>query len=190
MALHRKCIREGVRQILLDATAAGARVTTNRADPMLHRSDISPSSPALAIYTLEEGSEILNDAPRIYEKTLRVGIEGFLRKANAIQLDDEAELLAHQVEDALLPRLHLGEENPVEVDTGKTQPNELEFEYTARGERLSGAFRLAISFVYRQLEDETDEALVAYLNTLGTDWHLGVPDGTPDAEDVITLPQE
>lgn len=190
MSLQRKCIHEGVRQILLDATAAEGRVTTNRADRMLARSDLQPTKPAIAIYTLEEDSDVLNDAPRIYEKTLEVAIEGFLRKAGQIQLDHEADLLVDQIERLILPKMHLGDEHPVEVDTGKSQPTRLEFEFSNTGERLAGAFRLVLSFVYRQHETEESAEFEAYLKSIDTEWQLGVPDDQVEAKDLVTVPHD
>ena len=86
----RTIIRHAVAQLLRAAgTAAGARVFTTRVDPYRR-----PELPALAVYTLDESSEVM-------ERTLQLAVEAEVAMSKNVDdvLDDlslEIELALHQ----------------------------------------------------------------------------------------------
>ena len=99
--------------IIAAATAAGARVFTNRpnplaADPSTHGGGIE--LPAVLIYTPTEDSEIFDESPRRYQRTLTMRVE-CVREVSAITaaIDDELDAFAGQVERALLRDPTLGD---------------------------------------------------------------------------------
>lgn len=192
MSLQRKCIREGVKQILLSATSAGENVTTNRADPILAQHEAY----ALAIYTLDEQSQTdVDSEPREYLKSLEVAVEGFCRHVAGSSVDDQIDLFVHEIERALLPKLHLPD-NPVEIYWGAlggipaTEPDRLEVAYSVQGERLAGVFRLVVRFGYIQVEPEVEGPYIDYLREVGAEWQLAPPDAVAEATDLTDVPQE
>ena len=92
----RTIIRHAVATLLRGAnTAAGARVFTTRVDPYRR-----PELPALAVYTLDESSEVIEgSSPRELKRTLQLAVEAEV--AMAKNVDDVLDDLALQIELAL-----------------------------------------------------------------------------------------
>lgn len=88
-----KAIRAGIKARLLDNTAAGARVSTNRADKVWQE-----SLPAIVIYTRSETVELDDAAPPSYKRTAEVVIDLLLEDSSGLPLDDDADDLAEVVE--------------------------------------------------------------------------------------------
>ncbi len=92
MANKRKLIREAIVQRLIDAgTTAGSKVYENRTRPVWEG-----SLPAINVWTESETPILINEAPKIYERTLIVVIEAYA-SARA-DIDDDLDALSNQIE--------------------------------------------------------------------------------------------
>jgi hypothetical protein len=96
MPHSRTIIRHAVATLLRNAsTAVGERVYTTRVDPYRR-----PELPALAVYTLDEASEVVEgSAPRELKRTLQLAVEAEV--AMSRNVDDVLDDLALQIELAL-----------------------------------------------------------------------------------------
>ena len=92
----RKLIRDTVKDILIDKTLVGRSVFLNR--------KIHPDSdclPCIVIHTESETVELLNQAPKKYQRTLSIVIEIFAKGITEIECQDKLDQIAWQIENLL-----------------------------------------------------------------------------------------
>jgi len=184
VSLQRKVIRRELARVLDGNTVAGSRISTNRSVPAW-----TGALPAIGIFARSETIEVLNEAPRIYVRALRIGIELFVERgtANGEPIDDQVDDLAAQVEALVLPRLQLPE---LELDGLVMHPPRSGFEGVEteddyEGETLLGAARLTFVFAYLTEVLEGEEEDLDRLKTVAVDWDFAPPDGELEASDAI-----
>lgn len=157
MSLERKLIRFEVARILMGRTFAGDNVSTNRAT-RVHQGQL----PALVVYTLEDlaDAEPYEDAPRTYLRRAKVVVEGIVEETTEGGLnDDEADDLADQVEQLLLPRMLLdriteGEDSALAIQVRETRYEGCTFLSIDGGRTALAGFACVWSFAYVQCVDE------------------------------------
>lgn len=195
MTLSRKHIRREVAAILRGKTIAGDRVFTNRKERLWHE-----ELPALVVYSMEEnGIEILNDAPREYLRPLELAIELFTEEdatdvatsADLGFVDDQVDDFCQQVEDLLLPALHLPDDlhDDLLLDAARSALLRVELGFDAQGRQLAGSARLVFAIAYRTTVDETNAEEVSGMKDAAVQWDFPPPDGTFEATDDFQLPQ-
>lgn len=155
MAHERQEIRDAVKAQLIGTgpsyrTAAGARVFGNRMTP-INQVEL----PALVVYTEDEtvAPSSLSTAPRELTRTLNLAIEGYLRVAPNVLLDDKFDDLALQIETAMDYDCEFGGKCFTAILSST------EFGIKTEGDRPMGAIRMVYSIVYHtdlRLSEETD----------------------------------
>jgi hypothetical protein len=85
-------VRRAIQQLLLGATAAGARVYTNRAEAWE-----STELPAIGIYTLEDHARIFTEAPREYQLDTRIAVECLSAEPRTMKGDDRLDQFSESV---------------------------------------------------------------------------------------------
>lgn len=156
-----KKIREAIRARLDGNTAAGPRVTTNRADKVWNT-----GLPAIVIYTLEQVDELDAQAPPSYKCTAQVAIHLLLQDDDGLPLDDATDDLAEQVSALLRRDPWLG---------GLAHfARQVRWDLTIRegGEQLTAGGRLTWEFVWFEQADTGDAAELAPWKTSSTDYSL------------------
>lgn len=179
MAHPRELIRKAAVAVLLGATNAGASVYASRVAPLISNGWQS-ELPAIIVYTMDEGGEIFNQAPREYRRRVELVVEIHAEGNEA--LDDTLDTLARQVERLLLRDETLG-------DTA----NDLKYVRSRmvlldQSEHLTGACRLIFEAEYfdRHPDDDFNDSLPNF-NTLNTEYSLGnaQPDPADRAKTII-----
>lgn len=175
MSAERKAIRAAAAsRIRAAATVAGQRVFASRAI------NIDPSRlPAVAVYSVEEGVSVFEEAPRRYKRELEVVIEMF--SAAPVGVDDELDDLATAVESVMAEF-----EPQEELRTVLTRVEGPTID--AEGEVPIGAVRLTYVVDYYTYPDapiEQDAAGVTVIHDLGQ--KFDEPDQDPTAVDEIDL---
>lgn len=179
MAHPRQLIRKQAVAVLLGATNAGASVFASRVRPFISNSWQS-DLPAICVFTMDETSEIFNQAPREYLRRVELVVEIHADGNDA--LDDTLDTLARQVERVLLMDDTLG-------DT----VNDLQYVRSRmvlldQSEQLTGACRLIFEAEYfdRHPDDLFNESLPD-LNTVTTEYSLdnAQPDPADRAKTII-----
>jgi hypothetical protein len=180
MTLGRLEVRQRVRDRLLGATAAGARVYSTR-----KRTLWESGLPAIAVYGVEETEPSLlsSSEPLIWKRELVVGIDLHVSEKDGVP-DDQVDLICQEIEQAIFggERL-LGLERVLDLIHAGVQ-----FRYDGRGQKLEGSARVLLRIPY-QFQLEVEPASIAPWVRFATDWDLAPPDGTPEAVDLQTLDQ-
>lgn len=179
MAHPRELIRKQAVAVLLGATNAGPSVYASRVRPLISNGWQS-ELPAIIVYTMDEASEIFNQAPREYRRRVELVVEIHAEGNDA--LDDTLDTLARQVERLLLMD-----------DTLGGTANDLQYERSRmvlldQSEQLTGACRLIFEAEYfdRHPDDDFNESLPNF-KTLNTEYSLGnaQPDPADRAKTII-----
>lgn len=179
MAHPRELIRKQAVAVLMGATSAAASVYASRVAPLISNGWQS-ELPAIIVYTMDETSEIFNQAPREYRRRVELVVEIHAEGNEA--LDDTLDTLARQVERLLLMDDTLG-------DT----VNDLQYVRSRmvlldQSEHLTGACRLIFEAEYfdRHPDDLFNQSLPD-LNTVATEYSLGnaQPDSADRAKTII-----
>lgn len=103
MTHQRQKIREAVKALLENIGPWDDRVWTNRPNPLSQRPNTQSSRsklPAVLIYTRDESSEIVNEAPREYLRTVELVVE--VAEAMNDAIDDTLDGYAQTIERAIL----------------------------------------------------------------------------------------
>lgn len=165
MAHPRELIRKQAVALLLDATDAGASVYASRVAPLISN-EWQSELPAIIVFTMDESSEIFNQAPREYLRKVELVVEIHADGNGA--LDDTLDTLARQVERLLLMD-----------DTLGGTANDLRYSRSRmvlldQAEKLTGACRLIFEAEYldRHPDDLFNQSLPD-LNTVVTEYSLG-----------------
>lgn len=172
-----KLIRAELKARLLNRTAMGANLTTNRSNPVWKK-----ELPAGVIYTRRVDREREAHSPLVYKCTALVAIEVFTVPAGEIPVDAKVDDLVEQIEDLLVPDLALGGLADVRSDQGHT-----EYATADEGHQIDGSARLNFELIYYQ-EFPEEPGPVQDFETLKATWDLAPPDGDLEAEDEIALP--
>lgn len=172
MSHQRKKIRQAIAALLLNNTPAGDRVWTNRPNPLSQRpSQQSASSqlPAILIYTRIEDSDVFNEAPRQFLRTVEVVVE--IAEAMNDAIDDTLDDYAETVERLILLDDSLGQDPDF--------PNDPE-------ERVASETRLVRSQM--TIADGGEIPIGAAILTFEVDYHTYHPgEGQPDdLDDFLT----
>lgn len=106
MSHPRTEIRAAVKAALVGQTVAGARVFTNRPNPLSQDPTALTGAdrdlPAILIYTRSEASEIFDESPRRYRNRAEVVVEAVLEVGPTTQIDDDLDALALRIENLVL----------------------------------------------------------------------------------------
>lgn len=168
----RAAIRAAARaRIVAAATVAGSNVLTNRPNPLAqnpHAEGGGMQLPAVLIYTPSEQSEIFDESPRRYRRTLTMRVECVREvSATTAAIDDELDAFAGAVERALLTDPTLGEA----VDDCELTGSDTTI--TGSGAMLIGAAVLAFAVSYYTEEPEAGTPTLDALESIHTDYNLG-----------------
>jgi hypothetical protein len=140
MAHHRKLIRAAiVSRLKSAATMAGDRVFPSRAKQLFEA-----ELPAILVYTKEESAQVSIEAPREYERSLKVGIEILAQHPDEALLDDLIDDFCDQVERAMFSEETLG---GLVTDT---LLGETEMDLNTEGKKPIGIARISLTMPYRQ----------------------------------------
>lgn len=187
MSLLRKYLRKEVAARLLGKTIAGARVTTNRGNAVWEE-----EVPALAIYCRREDVEKLNTSPVRYRRACLIAVELYVGEAAGKDISDQVDDLCEQVEQLLLPAMHLpGTPEELELDATDTGLQSVEIDVDAQGEALLGAARLTFLWVYYQNVDELaagDNEVLGLFDHAFVRWDFPPANGDLEAVDDIAIP--
>lgn len=164
MSHPRTAIRKQAVAQLLGLTSAGSSVYASRVAPLISNG-WQNELPAICVYTMDEGGEIFNAAPREYLRNVQLVVE---IHANADEaLDDVLDVIARQVENLLL-----------QDDTLGDTVNDLRYAQTRmvirdEGEDLIGGCRIVFNAEYldRHPDDNFNDSLPNF-NTLNTEYSL------------------
>jgi hypothetical protein len=161
-----KAIRAGIKARLLNKTAAGARVSTNRADRVWQ-----DGLPAIVIYTKTEQVEQDQQAPPTYKRTARISLDILLQDGSGMPLDDDADDLAEVVEQLMFLDPRLVAECPELVNAG----HQVGYDILVQdgGDQLICGARITWEFVYFQDANVGDLAELAPWKTARTTYNLG-----------------
>jgi hypothetical protein len=180
MSLERKAIREAVAGLLLGKTNAGAKVYTDRTRP-LEFADL----PCLVVWTKAEKSEIFNQAPREYMRTLVVSVQIFATADDGAV--DQLDLISEQVEQVI------GQNDLLTFNGENTACDTRiiggEGEYTSEGEQLLGWWRIDIEADYRKYSPSEISENLGDLEGVDIKYDCAPADGRLEAEDQINLPK-
>jgi hypothetical protein len=164
MAHPRELIRKQAVAVLLGATNADASVYASRVRPLISNGWQS-ELPAIIVYTMDESSEIFNQAPREYRRRVELVVE--IHAEGNESLDDTLDTLARQAERLLLMDDSLG-----------GTANDLQLQRSRmvlldQSEQLTGACRLIFEAEYfdRHPDDFFNQSLPD-LNTVTTEYSL------------------
>jgi hypothetical protein len=189
MSTQRKKIRQAIKALLLDNTPAGARVWTNRPNPLSQRpgqQSASSQLPAILIYTRSEDSEVFNESPRQYKRTVEVVVE--IAAAMNDDIDDTLDDYAQTVENLILldDRLGTDPDDAGEYVADGTELTRSSMTIVDGGEIPIGAAILSFDVMYytfhpADAEPELDDFEIASIN-----YNLsGDQDEADQAKDVI-----
>lgn len=183
MSQERREIRYALRELLLDATAAGSRVDANRATPRR-----AAQLPALSIYTRSESCEAY-EAHGSELRTVRVAIELFTREAAGVLVDDDIDELCEQVETAVMrhPTLNYTPVLLAAAAGRATTITQVDVAVDERGERLAGAARITLDVPYVWEIPEPEPHVVTNLETAGIGYDVTDPEGRIEATDVVPV---
>jgi hypothetical protein len=164
MAHPRELIRKQAVAVLLGATNAGASVYASRVRPLISNGWQS-ELPAIIVYTMDESSEIFNQAPREYRRRVELVVE--IHAEGNESLDDTLDTLARQAERLLLMDDSLG------GTANDLQLKRSRMVLLDQSEQLTGACRLIFEAEYfdRHPDDLFNQSLPD-LNTVTTEYSL------------------
>jgi hypothetical protein len=182
-ALVRRDIRRGLRQVILGATAAGARVYLSRIFPLaLHDADGTLRQdvlPAILVYAGDEDLEEYNAAPLETERTLQLWVDIVMQLRE--DFDDVVDFISGQVEAAVEQDETLGD-----------RCEHVRLRFVARplepirdGAITLSSLRLRFDAVYHVQRD--DSITLEDLNTVAVEWDLAPPDAAIEATDTLDL---
>lgn len=176
MSSERKAIRLAVATLLTGKTAAGSRVFTSRSDPLF-----MDELPCLLVYTKSDSGQILENAPRNYQRTLTLGIE--LVTDTGTNLPDAADDLADAVEQLIYADKSLG--GQVEDTVYKST----ECEEGAKGEKLVAACRLLFDVTYTKLAPGDVSGTLSNFGSVDLTVDTAPADETAEIHNQFDVPQ-
>lgn len=169
MSQDRKAIREALRELLVDTTAAGSNVFINRSTP-LHQGEV----PGLLVYARDEEVEVATDAPREYKRKVRIAVEAAVAEDDEL-VDDKLDDLLTQVE------LLVFADPTLDGCAAESRLLSVELDYDDTGDRNHAGGRVTFEVVYYQLAPEGKPGDLHPFEAAGIEWDL------PPAEPAATL---
>lgn len=175
MGAKLKAIRAAIKAQLVDRTAAGPRVSTNRADQVWRE-----GLPAIVIYTRSQKDERDQQTPPSYTRTPQVIVDLLLEDGNGLPLDDVADDLTEEVEQLLFfnPTLGLKNEDGSPL-LNDAQQISSEMITEAGGETLIAGVRLTWEYEYFQDATPGDPGDLAPFKVAHTDFSLDPSEQPP-----------
>lgn len=192
MAKHqRQKIRDAIKDLLIDNTNPwpwGDRVYTSRANPLQHNPNPRAGGshmPYVLIYTRTESSEIVNDAPREYRRTVQVEVA--VVAASGPDVDDELDDYAYIVERLVMNSDTLGvdDEGCIIADDVRLVSSVLAT--AGEGSEEIGAIGITFEADYYEYlpTSETNDELADFI-TAGIDYDVTGGKGSP-ASDFVSV---
>lgn len=177
MAHPRQLIRQAVRNLLLNQTAAGTNVVTTRVLPY-RKEDL----PAISVYTLEEevDPDSVNTGPRELERQLVLEIAGWVKYGAG--MDDAQDDLALEIETAMHADPTFGGTAAESVLAGTVMSIKGE-----SSDSLLGLVTLTYQVTYRTLAPEAPANLDDFERVEATHAVTGGVDDTVPAVDSFTV---
>lgn len=176
MTLQRKLIRKAAIERLMDKTSAESRVFENKATPLF-----SQEAPAILVYAFDEEVGFHTKSPRVYLHTLRLAVELVVKEKSTVRLDSHIDDLAEQIILLLEADRCLG---GTCEDLYQTR---FEMDISPTAQELVGGARLTFEVLYTTERGEVDEDSLSPLTKIAAKWDLAPPDGTLEAEDLLSL---
>ncbi len=172
MAHQRQLIRQAVRALLLNQTAALAKIETTRVT-RYRKSEL----PAIAVYTSEEmvAEASSTTAPRELTRELDVVIAGWVGFGDG--MDDAMDDLALEIETAMHADPYLGGLAGDSILKASTMAVDGE------GDALMGFLTLTYGVTYRTLAPEAQTNLANFHTVDARHRIVGITDPTQDGED-------
>lgn len=181
MSYQREAILQRLRDLLLDRTDAGRRVTLNQAEP-----DDRDALPAIALYGLSESrGDFVERSPVRFVRALKVGVEIKVADPTSDGASLRMNTIAEQVERIVLRDRHLpdagGEAMAEDV---RWQSMEIVFDADSRAIVVGLALQIEVDYLYEP-EDVAPEHVRRFLG-VGIDYDLEGGSGV-DAQDDVDL---
>jgi hypothetical protein len=157
-------IRDAMVATLVNQTVAGARVLASNQQPWR-----TSQLPAIAVYLLEEETEVGQIAPREYDDTLTVVVEGVVMMVG----DAEAAAwnLAHEIRERLADDRHLGDVYAGTHKAADTTRKRTRVFLDDSAERPVAVAELTYEVLYRGREED-DPAALSDFEQAGSTFHL------------------
>lgn len=191
MTHQRQKIREAVKALLENMGPWDDRVWTNRPNPLSQRPNTQSSRsklPAVLIYTRDESSEIVNEAPREYLRTVELVVE--VAEAMNDAIDDTLDGYAQTIERAILVDDTLGRDVDDCLIADQIRLVSSSLAITDTGDTMIGASILRFDVDYYEFlpGEETADALGDFEGA-NIEYNLGGEQLTEDAaHDEIDVP--
>lgn len=183
MSSARKAIRAAMVAALKGKTSAGNRVFGNRTDPVMDRAtDLDNGHeefPLLLVFSRDEKSEVFDESPRRYRRTLELLIEGTTNVGDAS--DDALDDLADEIETAALVDDTLGD---LVNDVRLTNTSMM---LADSGRKVIGGVTLTLEVEYFTTAPDPAALDLDDLDTIDTQYSLSgqQPDARDRAETII-----
>lgn len=143
--LHKQ-IRGKIETALTGLTTSGARVYSNRIQPMA-----DANLPGLRIFADDESAEALTvHAPHVQERSLRLSVECCAKAVS--NLDDTLDLMSKEVEIALAAGITIGSTSLVPIYTGMSFDDD-------QSDKPVGVKRLNYSLTFQTMNNAPDTLL-------------------------------
>lgn len=101
-----KLLRQAAVNALVGKTRAGAKVFSNRPNPLQQAPSALPGGakelPAIIVYTRSTRSEVFDESPRRYKHETELTVEAALEVTAGTEIDDDLDEFEQEVLDALL----------------------------------------------------------------------------------------
>lgn len=166
----RQPIREAAAAALVGKTRAGARVESNRPNPLSQRPSADGGTqelPAVIVYTRSTQSRIFDESPRRYRHEAELVVEAVLELAAGQEIDDELDAFEQEVVDALLLDDTLGGTADDLQLTGSTTTID------GAGAKLLGAVIITFQAIYYSYAPAEGTQTLDDLITVHTEHSLG-----------------
>lgn len=183
MSSARKAIRAALVAAVMNKTSADDRAFANRTDPLMDQAtDLDAGTdqfPLLLVYSGDEQSEVFDESPRRYKRTVEMKVEGTINAGDAV--DDALDDLADEIETAVLLDDTLGGlANDVRLKSTSMV-------LASNGRRDIGGVTLTFEVEYFTTAPDATAQALDDLDTVDTHYDLGgaQPDARDQAETLI-----
>jgi hypothetical protein len=159
------------RQAIREAVVTALRAANTNAQQRVYETRViqwRPADlPAIAVYTLEETSQIRNAAPRELVRTVQLAIEAAVVQKNGSNVDDDMDSIAQQIERAMHADETFG---GLAADSVLTST---EIEVSENGAAPIGVIRLVYTTDYFTFAPDAADQTLDDLKTVDTKTSLG-----------------
>lgn len=174
----RQVIREKIKALLLNETAAGDKVFTNRSRPVDDK-----DLPVIVIRSGPDRTEVRTESPRTYNHSFLVHIDLEVKQTQAKSAEDQLDDLAKEIEDILLTNETLDGlvEDVREPDTGEPEIS------NGEASHIFGDMRVSFDIIY---QSEHVEAVADDFEKAHVTYDVDNEEQENQPKDEITLPIE